>query len=286
MAKLEEDGVALVRRRSGGGAIFMDPGNTVFTFLAPSGQFSIDTNFDVILGALKKCGIEAERSGRNDITVDGKKISGNAFKHSPDRGMSLHHGTLLVNADMQAVQKYLTPDKRKLEAKGIASVGARVLNLKDRFPDASHESLCSALIEEYRRVMQVPTSVEVEDVEGSALSKEPVLNSIHAELSSDEWRLGRTPDFSHQLETRIDGVGVLDVRMQVIGGRVEDAIIYSDALFPDVIDKAVVAMKGISYGRKSLKQALEGLRGDFEADELKMKLLVALTEWLCENVDD
>eukprot|EP00971_Amphidinium_carterae_P181967 3611032-Amphidinium_carterae.1 len=280
MSKLEEDGVALVRRRSGGGAIYMDPGNTVFTILGPSGQFSIDTNFDVILGALRRCGIEAERSGRNDITVEGKKVSGSAFKHSPDRGMSLHHGTLLVNADMQAIQKYLTPDKRKLEAKGIASVGARVLNMKDRFPDLSHESLCEALIEEYKHVMQVPSSVEVEDVEGSPLSKEPVLNSIFAELSSDDWRLGRTPEFSHQLETRIDGLGVLDVRMQVVGGRVEDVIIYSDALFPDVIDHAMLALKGQSYGRQGLRQALEGLRGNFEAEEPKLKLLLGLTDWL------
>ena len=86
---MEEDGVGLVRRRSGGGTVYMDPGNTVFTFLAPSELFSIDQNFDIVLGALNQCGVQAERSGRNDITVDGKKISGSAFKHSPDRGVSL-----------------------------------------------------------------------------------------------------------------------------------------------------------------------------------------------------
>ncbi|CAE7671826.1 lplA, partial [Symbiodinium sp. CCMP2456] len=136
LSQLDEDGVALVRRRSGGGAIFQDAGCSVFTFLFPSGEFDIDRNLETVLGALGRLGVQAEKKGRNDLTFEDKKISGSAFKHAPDRGVSLHHGTVLVDTDLTALQRYLTPDKRKLQAKGIASVGARVMNLKDKFPEA------------------------------------------------------------------------------------------------------------------------------------------------------
>ncbi|CAE7514433.1 lplA [Symbiodinium necroappetens] len=136
LSQLDEDGVALVRRRSGGGAIFQDAGCSVFTFLFPSGEFDIDRNLETVLGALGRLGVQAEKKGRNDLTFEDKKISGSAFKHAPDRGVSLHHGTVLVDTDLTALQRYLTPDKRKLQAKGIASVGARVMNLKEKFPEA------------------------------------------------------------------------------------------------------------------------------------------------------
>merc|ERR1719456_2057428 len=90
LAKLEEDGVALARRRSGGGAVFQDLGCSVFTFIDPSESFSIDRNFDVVLAALQRLGVNAERKGRNDLTVDDKKISGSAFRHAPEHKMSLH----------------------------------------------------------------------------------------------------------------------------------------------------------------------------------------------------
>lgn len=244
LSRLEADGVALVRRRTGGGAVFQDLGCSVFTFITPSSTFSIDRNLDIVLGALRRCGIEAEKKGRNDLTFEGRKISGSAFKHAPDRGVSLHHGTVLVDTDLQALQRYLTPNKLKLQAKGIASVGARVMNLRERFGDFDHDVLCNALVAEFREV-EGAQGVPVEQVDEAApLAVEPAFRAYRAELEDREWQLGRTPDFSHQLETRIDGVAVLDVQLQVVGGRVTEAVIFSDALYPDVIDKAMSALTG------------------------------------------
>ncbi|CAE8634808.1 unnamed protein product, partial [Polarella glacialis] len=88
LSQLESDGVGLVRRRTGGGAIYQDPGCSVFTFISPSGHFNIDRNLEIIIGSLRRLGIGAEKKGRNDLTFEGngKKISGSAFKHAPDRG--------------------------------------------------------------------------------------------------------------------------------------------------------------------------------------------------------
>merc|ERR1712232_283504 len=142
--------------------------------------------------------------GRNDLTYQGRKISGSAFRHAPDRGVSLHHGTILVDTDLQALQRHLTPDKRKLQAKGISSVGARVMNLREDFPDFNHNLLCEAFVAEFREV-EAAQEVAVETLdEGSAIAALPEFAAVRAELQSSEWRLGRTPEFSHQLETRID----------------------------------------------------------------------------------
>lgn len=284
LSRLEEDGVALVRRRSGGGAVFQDAGCSVFTFIFPSSDFHIDRNLDTVLGALRRLGIEAEKKGRNDLTHEDKKISGSAFKHAPDRQVSLHHGTILIDTDLTALQRYLTPDKRKLQAKGIASVGARVMNLRESFPKLTHQQLCDALIEEFRERHGATEPLE-EVTERSELTRAEAFQELVAELSDKSWRLGKTPEFSHQFETRIDGVGVFDVHLKVVQGVIEDATIFTDALFPDVITQAMHALKGRDYGRHSMRQALLELRPQF-LEEGPRKSLDAMTEWMISNVED
>lgn len=286
LAQMEEDGVGLMRRRSGGGCVFQDMGCSVFTFIAPSGVFKIDRNLDIVLGALRRCGVNAEKKGRNDLEFEGRKISGSAFRHLPQRGVSLHHGTVLLDTDFQALQRYLTPDKRKLQAKGISSVGARVMNLSEEFKELSHVRLCEAFVEEFLEVegRGAATQVEILD-ESAAMVQEEAFRSVREELQSAEWRLGVTPEFSHQLETRIDGVGVFDVRLDVVNGKIKEAVIFSDALFPEVIDHAMLALKDASYGRRGFRAALEPLQEKFQ-DEGPRSLLTNMTEWMVENVED
>jgi len=286
LSKVDADGVKLARRRSGGGAVFQDLGCSVFTFIAPSEYFSIDRNFDVVLGALQRLGIQAERSGRNDITVGGKKISGSAFKHAPDRQVSLHHGTILVDTDFKALQRYLTPDKRKLQAKGIASVGARVLNLKDTFPSVNHSTWSDAMIATYGEIVGNGMDLEIEEIGvDSPLTKEPGLLEYRSEMTCADWNLGRTPEFSHQLDTRIDGIGVFDVHMEVVAGRVKEVVIFSDALYPEVIDKSMAALTGVEYGRRGMQAALGAIVSEVGEGGPRQSL-EAMTNWLVSNVDD
>ena len=141
---LEEEGGHLARRLSGGGAVFHDLGNLNFTFLVPTTDYDLQKQQRVLLEACRSFGIPAELSGRNDLTADGRKFSGNAFYHNGPR--SYHHGTLLVDVDGAKLQRYLTPTKAKLETKGVPSVRSRVVNLKELCPTIPIDSLKRALV--------------------------------------------------------------------------------------------------------------------------------------------
>ena len=143
-ALLSEEGGHLARRLSGGGAVFHDLGNLNFTFLMPAQDYDLPRQLTVIQRACRSLGIPAERSGRNDLLADGRKFSGNAFyKHN---GKAYHHGTLMVDVDLDRVQRYLSPSKAKLAAKGVESVRSRVVNLREFVPTLTVEQLADALI--------------------------------------------------------------------------------------------------------------------------------------------
>ncbi len=143
-ALLAEEGGCLARRLSGGGAVFHDLGNLNFTFVMPAEDYDLPRQLTVIERACRSLGIPAERSGRNDLLADGRKFSGNAFyKHN---GKAYHHGTLMVDVDMEMVQRYLSPSKAKLAAKGVDSVRSRVVNLREFVPSLTIDQLSDALI--------------------------------------------------------------------------------------------------------------------------------------------
>ena len=119
----------IARRTSGGGAVFHDLGNLNFSFLVGRPLYDLYKQLSVIIDMANSFGISAEFTGRNDITVDGKKFSGNAFAHS--KHASLHHGTLLINVDKLNLGKYLNPSKDKLKSKGVKSVKSRICNLNE-----------------------------------------------------------------------------------------------------------------------------------------------------------
>jgi lipoate-protein ligase A len=152
--RLEEKDVILARRKSGGGCVYQDLGNSVFSFINPIDDFSKQDfktlNNEVLLDSLQSFGVTGEASGRNDLTVDGKKVSGSAYKLKLGRSdgsgrRSLHHGTMLLDLELTALGQYLNPNKKKLESKGVDSVISRVMNLKEVAPTIDHQSFCDAL---------------------------------------------------------------------------------------------------------------------------------------------
>ena len=133
--------VNVVRRKSGGGCVYADKDNIMLSYVSSRGQ--VQEVFDRFLVRLTQClrslGLNAEKSGRNDILVDGRKVSGNAFHQLPDR--SIVHGTLLYNTDFGALEEAIRPPIEKLTRHGVASVRQRVANLKDHLTDSKIQSV-------------------------------------------------------------------------------------------------------------------------------------------------
>ncbi len=249
--KMANDNVYLARRQSGGGAVFHDLGNTNFTFLSPKRDYDQDANFDIIIKALATLGITAELSGRNDLLVDGRKVSGSAFKHAKDR--SFHHGTLLVNANMGKLGDYLQPHPLKLQAKGIKSVKSRVANLCEFNATLDHDSICQAIIDSFCQHYGQRVGVEILDKQ--QLENNPHLNKYYQTMADWDWRFGKTPAFTHQLTTRFDW-GIVDLHLNVNHAVVTEATIFSDALDTQFIEALQKQIVGAMYQVGSLTQRL------------------------------
>ena len=253
--KMDEDGIKLARRQSGGGAVFHDLGNTNFTFLSSKASYDKNVNNKIITNALKSFDLEAFASGRNDILVntpDGeKKISGSAFKETKDR--SFHHGTLLINADMTKLGLYLNPNVKKLQSKGITSVRARVINLKDLNPEINHENLCAKIIQEFFEHYQTTAPIEILDHE--YLKNIPVLSEHFIKMSDWNWRFGEAPQFNHQMSERFHW-GLIEVHLDVHKAFVEKTQIFSDSLHPEMIEQLMASLTKIPYTGEAFKTAI------------------------------
>ncbi len=161
-------GVHVVRRKSGGGCVYSDMGNIMVSYI--SGRGVVSAVFDRYLSAMTAClcslGLKAEKSGRNDILVEGRKVSGNAFHQLPDR--SIVHGTLLYDTDFEALEEAIRPPVEKLERHGVASVRQRVENLKVYMEDShlqSVEALEGYLVDYFCEGEVVLTAEDVDEIE-------------------------------------------------------------------------------------------------------------------------
>ena len=151
--KMKDGDIKLARRLSGGGAVFHDVGNLNFTFLMGKDLYNQDQQLRVILDAVNSYGFNAEFSGRNDILIDGRKFSGNAYFFGDTS--SYHHGTLLVDADMLKLTEYLNPSKQKIVSNGVDSVKSRVVNLKSIKDSITIEDLKSSLVKSFQMSLRM-----------------------------------------------------------------------------------------------------------------------------------
>ena len=235
---LEEEGGKLARRLSGGGAVFHDIGNMNFTFLTTSKNYNLPLQMSVIQTACSAAGIPTELSGRNDILADGKKFSGNAFYHS--QGKAYHHGTLLVNADMDKLSRYLSPSKAKLEAKGVSSVRSRVTNLKEFAPDLTCDALREYLKDAFAAVYGLhPEHIQPFDETDPAIVLEKEKNA------SWQWLYGAPLPFTFGCEDRFSWGGI-QLQLKVVSGVVQDVKVYTDAMdwtLSETVEKALTACR-------------------------------------------
>ncbi|KAF2071902.1 hypothetical protein CYY_006781 [Polysphondylium violaceum] len=280
LQRMDEDNVVLARRYSGGGAVYQDLGNTNFTFLSNTNSYDKHRNTSIIINSLKNLGIpEPEASGRNDIIVQGKKISGSAYKQSGQR--SFHHGTIMIDVNLDSLQKYLNPNKDKLKSKGISSVISRVVNLKTLNENLNHETICSTIIDEFQKTYG-EFNVEIEELNTSDLERIPSLNEVYQTLNNWDWRYGNSPAFEHQFEKRFDW-GTIDINLNCTKSIIDKVKIYSDSLNPTMIELLSNNLLGMRYTTQDIsigidrcKNVLQTVETDNQLEELKNWLITVI----------
>ena len=243
---MRRDNVQLVRRISGGGAVFHDSGNLNFSFIAGENIYNVERQLGMILSAVRALGISCEFTGRNDLLAEGRKFSGNAFCRR--KKIHQHHGTLLIGSDLSRLQNYLNVDPRKLQSKGVKSVRSRVCNLNEFAPGLTTSAMLSALQDAFR--------AEYGEYEPMSVPDPAAVAPYIQKHASDAWRLGETPRFDEQIDHRFPW-GNVQLLLTLRKGRVHSLNVYTDALDADLPGEIAALLTGAEYGRESMAAALE-----------------------------
>jgi lipoate---protein ligase len=251
---VEGQNLHVVRRLSGGGAVYHDLGNLNFSFITKDDGESFH-NFqkftEPVVKALKKLGVNAELSGRNDIEAEGRKISGNA--QFSTKGRMFSHGTLLFDSEIENVVSALKVRKDKIESKGIKSIRSRVANISEFLSE-------KISIIEFRSML-LRYIFDENEVEEYVLTEEDWKNIN--ELSEQryqnwDWNYGRSPKFNLQHSHRFP-VGSIDIRLEVNKGIIENCKIYGDFFGVGDVSEIENKLTGLKYEKAQVEQALEGV---------------------------
>ncbi len=261
IAKLIEDKGKLARRSSGGGAVYHDLGNLNFTFILEEKTYDVKRQMNVIADALKSLGFNAQVSGRNDIEIDGAKVSGNAFLRR--NGIGLHHGTILVDVDKANLGTYLTVSEAKLKRKQVASVKARIMNLTDQ-KAVSIDEVKAAVLDAVKQSYGNNIIEKTLPIEGAA-------RRIN-QFSSEAWLYGTSFDKQIKLETYLS-FGSIRWEFEAEGGIITQSVVYSDAMDVPAIERLANAAIGQPCDPHQLAD-------HFETLDWKDEILIELIEWL------
>ena len=245
-----EHGIAFYRRRSGGGCVYADRDNIMFSYITRSDE--VQTTFtrytSAVAAMLRELGLNASASDRNDVLIDGRKVSGNAFYHIP--GRSIVHGTMLFDTDMEHMLHAITPSREKLTSKGVQSVRSRITTLSEHltmdieaFKRHVREALCDGEI--------CLNDDDVAEIERLTL---PYLET------SFLW--GNNPSCEVKLGGRIDGVGSIHVNLELKHDAIQDLHLTGDFLplcaLCDAREALLDRLRGVSLTAPALQQALNG----------------------------
>lgn len=272
---VREKGIRVVRRLSGGGAVYHDLGNVNFTFIVSADDrkpFDFGTFCRPVIRALAELGVNAEVNGRNDMTIDGRKFSGNAQYHKRHRVM--HHGTILYDSDLSVLGKALVVPRDKIESKGLKSVQSRVANVRDSMAgDIGVErfmaELRAAMFREYAMRPYTLTAADLEEVR--RLQREVYETWV--------WNYGESPAYSIRKDRRVEGCGKIEVHMDVVKGAIARIAFFGDYFGNADGAELCRLLQGVRLEREALRAALAGVAVDDYFHNLSLEaLLDILTE--------
>lgn len=251
---VERDHVTVIRRTSGGGAVYHDLGNLNFTFIADEETYDIERQCGVIIDALKKFGLNCETNGRNDMTIEGAKFSGHAYMQHEN--MFCHHGTLLVNANLQILSEYLTVSDLKLKSKGIDSVTSRVVNLADVYRDSGKGELSvslikQALIETFLK--KYPYEATVSMVEDDEV--DPFVRETMQKFDTWKWNVSESLAFDVTYDQKFKW-GLMEISITCDEGIITDCDINTDCLLLEDFSVLKTGLIGTPFEKKMVIQKL------------------------------
>jgi lipoate---protein ligase len=252
---VEAHGIHVVRRLSGGGAVYHDLGNLNFSFLTRNARENFQ-NFKKftapVIAVLNQLGVPAELGGRNDILVEGRKISGNAQYLSGDRMVS--HGTLLYDSDLANVAEALNVKLSKISSKGIKSVRSRVANIREFMPQALEiGDFKQRLLEGILQVDGSLPQYRLTTVDWKAIHQ-----LADERYRTWEWNFGRSPAFNIQKTARFAS-GEIDARIDVQGGQIRQVRFFGDYLGLGDVAELESRLVGVRYERQAIQAALQGV---------------------------
>lgn len=271
---LREYGTKLVRRNTGGGAVYHDMGNLNFSFICPREHYDVRNSIQIIKRAVSAFGIESEYSGRNDLLVNGSKFSGNAFLTNAKIG--LHHGTILVNTDFDIMEKVLRVSKEKIEPKGIGSIRSRVINLKSVCPSITVEAVSKAIILEFKKQYAHDKGcVPVSEEQLFFSAENDKFKKIVEKYTSESWNLGDNFNYTYVVKD-IFSWGICEIRILLEEGIIKRIGICTDSLFPSEIEKIERTLLGKTFVQLQTEGIGRELDHKSEVDNSILKDIVSL----------
>ena len=245
VAYCKKHGIQMFRRKSGGGCVYADMNNVMFSYITKDEtvNFTFNRYINLIVMMLQKLGVDAKATGRNDVLIGDRKVSGNAFYHLP--GRSIVHGTMLYDTDMQNMVGSITPSDIKLTSKGIQSVRQRIALLKD-YVDISLEDF------------KIFVKENLCDREFKLTQRDIIeIKKIEEEYLVDDFIYGNNPRCTILRKKHIDNVGDIEARLEIKGGRIKNITILGDFfVVGDIDNNIVLPLHNVKLAREDIMKAL------------------------------
>ena len=258
-------GIEFYRRKSGGGCVYADEGNIMLSYITPDTNvnFTFNRYMTMVEHALQKLGVDARTTGRNDILIGDKKVSGNAFYHLPDR--SIVHGTMLYDTNIAYMSGATTPSASKLESKGVQSVRQYVTTLRE------HITLTIAELKDFLRTSLCKDTIILTQDDVDAIE------NISKEYYTDEFIYGKNPACTLSRKKRIEGVGEFVADFVVKDNIIRKANLSGDFFLVGDVDAMLLSrLKNVAYSRDAVEKALKEVVCENVIMNLKREQLINL----------
>lgn len=252
---VREHGIEVVRRISGGGAVYHDLNNLNYTIISKEDEnkaFDFKSFSTPVIKTLEELGVKAEFTGRNDLEIDGKKFCGNAQAYI--NGRIMHHGCLLFDVDLSVLAQALQVSKDKFESKGVQSVRARVTNIVDELPE-------KITVEEFKDLLLGYMKKEYPEMTEYVLSDQELdeIRQIRdSKFANWDWNYGKSPEYNVRRGTKFTS-GKVEVFANVVESKIQDIKIYGDFFGIEEVAAVEEALRGVKYEREDVLQALSKL---------------------------